>query len=66
MRSPIAACVEQQSGLDIVEEENLVLVAGREGLVADGGGSYLLLAASLQLLKVIDAGSRVGSLRLRL
>ncbi|MEE0052447.1 MAG: hypothetical protein UFD09_02155 [Prevotella sp.] len=54
MSSPIASCIEQQTRLDIVEEEDLGLVFFRKGVVADCSSSYLILAATCQRFDARD------------
>ena len=67
MSSPIASCIEQQTRLDIVEEEDLVFVIFRKGVVSDYSISYIFLAATCQLFDARDVGSiRIGILGLYL
>lgn len=67
MSSPIASCIEQQTRLDIVEEEDLVFVIFRKGVVADYSISYLFLAATSQRFDARDVSSiRIGILGLYL
>ena len=67
MSSPIASCIEQQTRLDIVEEENLGLVFFRKSVVADVSSFYLILAATCQRFDARDVGSiRIGNLGLYL
>ena len=67
MSSPIASCIEQQTRLDIVEEEDLVFVIFRKGVVADCSSSYLILAATCQRFDARNVGSiRIGILGLYL
>ena len=67
MSSPIASCIEQQTRLDIVEEEDLVFVIFRKGVVADCSISYICLAATCQRFDARDVGSiRIGILGLYL
>ena len=66
MSSPIASCIEQQTRLDIVEEEDLVLVI-RKSVVFDCSISYIFLAATSQRFNAYDVGSiRIGALGLYL
>lgn len=66
MSSPIASCIEQQTRLDIVEEEDQVWVI-RKGVVADCSISYIFLAATCQRFDARDGGSiRIGNLGLYL
>lgn len=67
MSSPIASCIEQQTRLDIVEEENLGLVFFRKSVVADVSSSYLILAATCQRFDARNVGAiRIGILGLYL
>lgn len=66
MSSPIASCIEQQTRLDIVEEEDLAFVI-RKGVVADYSFSYIFLAVTSQRFDARDGGSiRIGILGLYL
>ena len=66
MSSPIASCIEQQTRLDIVEEEDLVWVI-RKSVAAAYSISYLFLAATCQRFDARDGGSiRIGILGLYL
>ena len=66
MSSPIASCIEQQTRLDIVEEEDLVWGI-RKGVAAAYSSSYLILAATIQRFDARDVGSiRIGILGLYL
>ena len=67
MSSPIASCIEQQTRLDIVEEEDLAFVIFRKGVVADYSIFYIFLAATRQRFDARDGGSiRIGNLGLYL
>lgn len=67
MSSPIASCIEQQTRLDIVEEEDLFFFIFRKSVVADVSSSYLILAATSQRFDARDGGSiRIGNLGLYL
>ena len=57
MSSPIASCIEQQTRLDIVEEEDFAFVIFRKGVVADCSSSYLILAETCQRFDARDGGS---------
>lgn len=66
MSSPIASCIEQQTRLDIIEEEYLVWVI-RKSVAAAYSISYLFLAATSQRFDARDVGSiRIGILGLYL
>lgn len=66
MSSPIASCIEQQTRLDIIEEEDLVWVI-RKSVAAAYSSSYLILAATFQRFDARDVGSiRIGILGLYL
>lgn len=56
MSSPIASCIEQQTRLDIVEEEDLVWVIRKSG-VAAYSFSYISLAETCQRFDARDGGS---------
>lgn len=56
MSSPIASCIEQQTRLDIIEEEYLVWVI-RKSVAAAYSRSYLILAATCQRFDARDVGS---------
>lgn len=61
MSSPIASCIEQQTRLDIVEEEDLAFVIFGKGVVADYSFFYIILAATSQRFDARDVGSiRLG------
>lgn len=57
MSSPIASCIEQQTRLDIVEEEDLAFVIFGKGVVADCSIYYIFLAATCQRFDARDVGS---------
>lgn len=66
MSSPIASCIEQQTRLDIIEEEDLFWVI-RKSVAAAYSSSYLILAATCQRFDARDVGSiRIGILGLYL